>query len=145
LYDQKDNYTVQHFAVGFIDIDFFKAFNDNYGHEAGDDVLKIVSDILKSLTRPSDFIARYGGEEFLFVLQNSNYEGAAKFSERIRFEIEKKGKMLKKRFPKQSLTVSIGVASNCSLYKSYHDMVDAADEAMYQSKHNGRNRVTVLS
>ncbi|MCK5649346.1 MAG: HDOD domain-containing protein, partial [Gammaproteobacteria bacterium] len=62
---------LKYLAIGFIDIDHFKRFNDNYGHQAGDDVLKIVADILKSLTRPNDFVARYGGEEFLFILYDT--------------------------------------------------------------------------
>ena len=132
------------FSLGFIDIDYFKNFNDNYGHEAGDDVLKIVADILKSLTRPGDFIGRYGGEEFLFILLNSDETGADKFSERIRLKIEQQGKILQKRFPRQSLTVSIGVVSNHEKYQDYHQMIDAADAAMYQSKQNGRNRVTIM-
>ncbi len=132
------------FSLGFIDIDFFKNFNDNYGHEAGDDVLKIVADILKSLTRPGDFIGRYGGEEFLFILLNTDKSGTKKFSERIRYDIENKGKILKKRFPKQNLSVSIGVATDPKKYQDYHQMIDAADSAMYQSKQNGRNRVTII-
>ncbi|MCU7819510.1 MAG: GGDEF domain-containing protein, partial [gamma proteobacterium symbiont of Lucinoma myriamae] len=63
-----DNVQLDKLAIGFVDIDFFKKFNDTYGHNAGDDVLKIVADVLKSLTRPNDFIGRYGGEEFLFIV-----------------------------------------------------------------------------
>lgn len=136
---------LQHLAVGFIDIDHFKRFNDNYGHQAGDDVLKIVADILKSLTRPNDFIARYGGEEFLFILYDTDENGVRGFSERIRLEIEKKGQLLKKRFPKQSLTASIGVVMYQQKYTDYFAMIDAADEAMYRSKSDGRNKVTVFS
>ena len=136
---------LKYLAIGFIDIDHFKRFNDNYGHQAGDDVLKIVADILKSLTRPNDFVARYGGEEFLFILYDTNENGVRGFSERIRLEIEKKGQLLKNRFPKQSLTASIGVVMYQQKYSDYFAMIDAADEAMYQSKSDGRNRVTVLS
>jgi diguanylate cyclase (GGDEF)-like protein len=134
---------LKHLAVGFIDIDFFKRFNDSYGHQAGDDVLRIVSDILKSLTRPNDFIARYGGEEFLFILYDTDEKGVRGFSERIRLEIEKKGKLLKNRFPEQSLTVSIGVVMYHPKYTTYLEMIDAADAAMYQSKAAGRNRVSI--
>ena len=132
-------------AIGFIDIDYFKRFNDIYGHQAGDDVLRIVADILISLTRPNDFIARYGGEEFLFILDNTDEQGVRDFAERIRSEIAKKGLLLISRFPKQSLTASIGVVMYHQKYTDYLKMIDAADEAMYQSKSDGRNRVTVLS
>lgn len=140
-----DNIQLEKLAIGFIDIDFFKKFNDTYGHKAGDDVLKIVADVLNSLTRPDDFIGRYGGEEFLFIIVNIDAEGARVFSERIRSEIEKKGIMLKGRFPQQSLSVSIGVAMYDKKYLDYQMMIDAADAAMYQSKKEGRNRVTVFS
>ena len=132
-------------SIGFIDIDYFKHFNDSYGHKAGDDVLKIVADILKSLTRPTDLVGRYGGEEFLFVLIDTDEAGVRRFAERIRMEIEQKGKILHGRFPKQYLTVSIGVAMYNNAYKNYQMMIDAADNAMYQSKKEGRNRVTIFN
>jgi len=131
-------------AIGFIDIDHFKLFNDTYGHQAGDDVLKIVADILKSLTRPNDFIARYGGEEFLFVLSDSDANGVKGFAERIRKEIESNGKMLSNRFPAQNLTVSIGATMYHPKYSDFQTLIKVADEAMFQSKANGRNRVTFL-
>lgn len=130
-------------AIGFIDIDHFKQFNDRYGHQAGDDVLRIVSDILKSLTRPNDFIARYGGEEFLFVLYDTDQKGALSFARRIRAEIENKGLILKNRFPEQCLTASIGVVMYHTKYPDYLTMIDAADAAMYQAKSGGRNRVVL--
>ncbi|MCW8929185.1 MAG: GGDEF domain-containing protein [Gammaproteobacteria bacterium] len=140
----EDKRQLKHLAVGFIDIDYFKKFNDIYGHQAGDDVLRIVSDILKSLTRPNDFIARYGGEEFLFILYDTDEKGVYGFAERIRMEIEKKGILLKNRFPEQSLTASIGVVMYHNKFKDYLEMIESADEAMYQSKSEGRNRVTLL-
>ncbi len=130
-------------AIGFIDIDYFKQFNDSYGHQAGDDVLRIVADILTGLTRPNDFIARYGGEEFLFVLYDTNKKGALSFAQRIRAEIEKKGQVLKNRFPEQSLTASIGVVMYHTKYQDYLTMIDAADAAMYQAKAEGRNQVVI--
>jgi diguanylate cyclase (GGDEF)-like protein/putative nucleotidyltransferase with HDIG domain len=142
---QEQQFKLEHMAIGFIDIDHFKNFNDRYGHQAGDDVLKIVADILKSLTRPSDFIGRYGGEEFLFVLLNGDRKAVNGFSERIRSEIEQQGHILKERFPEQHLTVSIGVAMYHPAFTSYQKMIEKADEAMYQAKEEGRNRVVVLT
>jgi len=130
-------------AVGFIDIDFFKKFNDSCGHEAGDDVLKIVAQIMQTLTRPSDFIGRYGGEEFVFVLRNTTAKGAKCYAERIRLEIERKGKILEQRFHGHALTISIGVSLYDQKFSSYKQMIEAADAAMYTAKHQGRNCVVV--
>jgi len=130
-------------AVGFIDIDFFKRFNDSCGHEAGDDALKIVAQIMQTLTRPSDFIGRYGGEEFVFVLRNTTLKGAQCYAERIRLEIERKGEILKQRFKGHALTISIGVSLYSPKFSSYNQIIEAADAAMYKAKHQGRNCVVV--
>jgi diguanylate cyclase (GGDEF)-like protein/putative nucleotidyltransferase with HDIG domain len=132
-------------AIGFIDIDKFKQLNDNCGHQAGDDALKIVADILRNSTRPGDFIGRYGGEEFLFVLKNTNSAGAYGYAERIRSEIERRGKILSQRFQGQIMTVSIGVAMYSPSYNQYSDMVEVADQAMYRAKNEGRNRIVLLT
>jgi len=132
-------------AVGFIDIDKFKLFNDLCGHQAGDDVLKIVADILRSLTRPGDFIGRYGGEEFLFVLKNTDQLGAYGYAERIRIEIERRGKIMSQRFHDHALTVSIGVAMYHQAYSNHMEMIEVADSAMYRAKNEGRNKVIMLT
>lgn len=131
-------------AIGFVDIDKFKLFNDTCGHQAGDDALKIVADILRGLTRPGDFIGRYGGEEFLFILKNTDEAGAYGYAERIRSEIERRGKVLSRRFNGHLLTVSIGVSMYNRQYTHYTDMIEAADQAMYRAKSEGRNRVVML-
>jgi diguanylate cyclase (GGDEF)-like protein/putative nucleotidyltransferase with HDIG domain len=131
-------------AIGFVDIDKFKVFNDTCGHQAGDDALKIVADILRSLTRPGDFIGRYGGEEFLFILKNTDEAGAYGYAERIRTEIERRGKVLSRRFHGHLLTVSIGVSMYSRQYTHYTHMIEAADQAMYRAKSEGRNRVVML-
>lgn len=130
-------------AVGFIDVDRFKHFNDVCGHQAGDDVLKIVADILRSMTRPGDLIGRYGGEEFLFVLRNTDKAGAMGYAERIRCEIERRGKVMRERFHNHELTVSVGLAMYAPQYSQYQAIIEAADKAMYRAKHGGRNRVVV--
>ncbi|MCF7988151.1 MAG: HDOD domain-containing protein [Methylovulum sp.] len=131
-------------AVGFIDIDKFKLFNDLCGHQAGDDVLKIVADILRGMTRPGDFIGRYGGEEFLFVLKNTDKAGAYSFAERIRVAIEQRGKLMSQRFHDHALTVSIGVALYHPHYSTYMELINVADQAMYRAKNSGRNKVVML-
>jgi two-component system cell cycle response regulator len=141
---QKGELKLANIAIGFIDIDRFKIFNDTCGHQAGDDALKIVADILRGLTRPGDFIGRYGGEEFLFVLKNTNETGAYCYAERIRSEIERRGKVMSQRFHGHLLTVSIGVTLYNRHYKHYQDMIEAADQAMYRAKHEGRNKTVIL-
>ncbi|TAN68709.1 MAG: HDOD domain-containing protein [Methylobacter sp.] len=140
---QKADSELAGIAIGFVDIDKFKLFNDDCGHQAGDDVLKIVADILRSLTRPGDFIGRYGGEEFLFVLKNTNQAGAYGYAERIRLEIERRGKIMSGRFHNHQLTVSIGVSMYNRQYSHYSDMIEVADQAMYRAKNEGRNRIVM--
>jgi len=141
---QGDESKLANIAIGFVDIDKFKLFNDTCGHQAGDDALKIVADILRSLTRPGDFIGRYGGEEFLFVLRNTDAKGAHGYAERIRSEIERRGKLMSQRFHGHLLTVSIGVSMYSADYTNYTDMIEAADQAMYRAKEEGRNRIVML-
>ncbi len=129
------------FAVGLVDIDRFKSFNDSFGHQTGDDVLRIVADTMRSLTRASDLLGRYGGEEFLFVLVNTGGQGALGYAERIRQEIERRGQMLSERFPGHALTASIGVAVYGIQHPDPENIVAAADRALYRAKETGRNRV----
>ena len=131
----------QRFAVGLVDIDRFKNFNDNFGHQSGDDVLRIVADTMRSLTRPSDFLGRYGGEEFLFVLVDAGRQGALNYAERMRREIENRGRILSDRFPGHALTASIGIAVYDKSYGSAAELVANADQALYRAKRTGRNRV----
>ncbi len=142
---QEDESKLANTAIGFVDIDKFKLFNDTCGHQAGDDALKIVADILRSLTRPGDFIGRYGGEEFLFILKNTDEAGAYGYAERIRLEIERRGKIMSGRFHGHLLTVSIGVSLYSRRYAHYTDMIEVADQAMYRAKKEGRNRIVLLS
>lgn len=129
------------FAVGLLDIDRFKRFNDTFGHQAGDDVLRIVADTLRTLIRPGDFLGRYGGEEFLFVLVDTGEQGALSYAERVRQEIERRGRLLSDRFPGHALTASIGVALSERHHLDPGEIVAAADTALYRAKETGRNRV----
>lgn len=128
-------------AVGFIDIDYFKKLNDQCGHQEGDNALKVIADILRSLTRPGDCVGRYGGEEFVFIHINTTEKGVKAYAERIRAEVERRGKILSQRIQSEPLTVSIGIAMHKPQYKNYYEIVDVADKAMYQAKSDGRNRV----
>lgn len=127
-------------AVGMVDVDFFKKFNDTYGHLHGDSVLKLLASAMKKISRPNDHVGRFGGEEFMFVLESTSPQDAYYFGERLRKEIESLGQLLVKRFPERALTVSIGVASFLPEMASVSDVIKKADLALYQAKAMGRNR-----
>lgn len=131
-------------AAAMIDIDHFKAYNDRYGHPAGDDCLRLVARTLEEcLERPIDLAARYGGEEFLVLLPGTGQEGAAVVAERIRSAIEARALPHSESRVADHVTVSVGYASlrpqpgqEASL------LVGAADRALYAAKQRGRNRIS---
>ncbi len=126
------------FGVVIIDIDYFKSVNDLYGHQMGDTVLKEFADILKSNSRKTDTVGRWGGEEFLIICSETNLEGILSFAQSIREKISS--------FPfaiGEKKTASFGV----SVYKkdeNVESMIKRADDALYNAKENGRNRVEFL-
>lgn len=128
-----------------IDIDHFKQFNDTYGHITGDECLTTVAQAIKSqLQRDNDFIARYGGEEFCILLPNTVAEGAYNVAEGIRKHIEALSFTADKNEIK--ITVSIGVATEVPASKEEaNNLLSKADKALYQSKAQGRNMVTLYS
>ena len=121
-----------------LDIDFFKKVNDNYGHLAGDHVLKEVAGIIKSTLRDSDICGRFGGEEFSVILPNTKLSGAMKLAERIRKNIQNHDFIFNNQ--KIPVTLSIGITS-ASKNDSGFSLIDRADEALYEAKKKGRNRV----
>lgn len=129
-------------SVLMTDIDHFKKFNDTYGHQCGDMVLAYVAKIVRETIRNTDIAARYGGEEFIIALPETDSEGAYKLAERIRKNVEESSCLT----PKGSLkvTISIGVASNALKVDSTTTLIANADAALYKSKENGRNRVTIF-
>jgi len=131
-------------AVLLMDIDHFKRFNDNHGHIAGDECLKMVAVIIEDeIKRIGDMSFRYGGEEFALLLPNTQIQGAALVAEKIRHRIETANLVYEAR--KLSTTISIGLA--CSIPEkgmSENEMFTNADKALYQSKQDGRNRVTLF-
>ena len=127
-------------AVGMVDVDFFKKFNDTYGHLHGDAVLKLLASTMKKFSRPTDHLGRYGGEEFMFILEGTDPQEAYYFAERLRQEVEALGRLLAKRFPERALTVSLGVASFQPTMHSISELIKKADDALYHAKATGRNR-----
>lgn len=129
-------------SVLMIDIDCFKAYNDNYGHQAGDECLRQVAQALKSsLQRESDILARYGGEEFGAIL-DSDEQGALCVAERMRSAVESLGISHVRSTGIPFVTISIGLASASTCKAgNMEDLVRAADLALYEAKSQGRNRV----
>ncbi|MES1983137.1 MAG: diguanylate cyclase [Pseudomonadota bacterium] len=129
-------------ALIMIDIDFFKKFNDGYGHQGGDDCLKEVAQILNdSVHRTGDFIARYGGEEFVAILPNTDAKGAAVLAEQMRANIEAKHIAHAYSSVADHVSISLGVAAMMPDSTTSPEMLIAqADGALYKAKEAGRNR-----
>jgi diguanylate cyclase (GGDEF)-like protein len=131
-----------------IDIDHFKDYNDKYGHQYGDTVLRKVGEYLQNMIRPNDYVCRYGGEEFIIVLPLTKLQGAKVIAERIRKGIKTKLEL------KEDITISLGVSiltTNISykennaqdIVKIKQEFIERADKALYQAKNEGRNKVCV--
>lgn len=130
--------SVRHsFPMSFmmLDVDNFKSYNDEHGHPAGDEALKLVGNVIRETLRGADVAARFGGEEFSILLPQTTREEAAAIAERIRGNIEQT------KFPKRRVTTSIGIASCSAELCMSADLVSAADKALYEAKRRGRNRV----
>ncbi len=126
-----------------IDVDHFKQFNDKFGHLLGDEVLKIVARTLTDTIKGRDVVARFGGEEFVVFLPETPIEGGIKVAEMIRTSIA--GKSLKRRDTGEtfgSITVSLGVSRFRPESDTLLTLIKRADDALYSSKHNGRNQVS---
>lgn len=127
------------------DVDYFKAYNDHYGHQAGDDCLiQVASAMSQAMHRPADLVTRYGGEEFAIVLPNTERAGALIVAENIRHTVQELKIPHIHSQVSQFVTVSIGVACVIPLTDYPPEaLVALSDEALYQAKHDGRNRITV--
>lgn len=136
-----------HMAVIMMDVDHFKAYNDHYGHPAGDDCLKRVSEAMQGcFRRPGDLVARYGGEEFIAVLPHADLATACQAAERLRHAVEALGLPHEWSTTSRFVTASLGVASvqADALNASPHALITAADKALYEAKRQGRNQVACL-
>ena len=129
------NRTERPFCVIMADVDHFKSYNDEFGHPAGDEVLKQVARILQEATRTVDCVARYGGEEFSALLPETSADGALAVAERMRANVEAA------KFEGRSITLSLGVAEFPMDATTGEKIVAVADKALYEAKRSGRNRV----
>ena len=149
------------YAIAMMDIDHFKSFNDNYGHDEGDNVLRLVGSVLSQ--ELGDRVYRYGGEEFCAVFKGVSAEDAYMFANKVRRKLEERAFYIRKpnskREPTSSfdrrkakktsngkkvqITISIGLANPGKKSKTVEDVVKLADQALYQAKRKGRNRVVI--
>jgi diguanylate cyclase (GGDEF)-like protein len=129
------------YAAALCDVDYFKAYNDDYGHLAGDRALQAVADTLREQSRDADRVYRYGGEEFLILLPEQTLNDALAGLDRVRDEVQARH-ITHRRAPEFGvLTISVGVAAyNPNEPCSSHDLLQRADHALYEAKAAGRNR-----
>ncbi|HEY6530465.1 MAG TPA: diguanylate cyclase [Cellvibrionaceae bacterium] len=120
-----------------LDVDSFKSFNDLFGHPAGDSTLITVAKLIESVTRETDCVARYGGEEFAVLLPETRLKEALQTAERIRIAIANA------HWPHRNITVSLGVNTAADDNADVKEFIEATDKALYKSKQNGRNQVTM--
>jgi diguanylate cyclase (GGDEF)-like protein len=130
----------QALSVMMIDIDRFKSYNDNYGHLSGDIALRTVSQTIKQYLRPEDMVTRYGGEELFALLPGLDINGALTIAERLREAIKGTEITNEENQPLPGITISIGIAEMVD-HDDPHKLIEAADKAMYQAKHSGRDKV----
>jgi len=130
-------------AVLMLDIDFFKSVNDRYGHNAGDEVIKVVAGILQSHKRTSDIVARMGGEEFALLLPEASLESAAAAGERFRRLVE--DRRIDAGDAHLQITISIGAAACDVETNGIEQLLKRADIALYEAKQSGRNQVRVFA
>jgi diguanylate cyclase (GGDEF)-like protein len=130
-------------GVIMLDIDHFKRFNDTYGHDAGDTLLRVAGDFLQQHTRGDDIACRYGGEEFTLVLPGASLADTQQRAEELRAGIQSLN-VAHQGQPLDKVTASLGIAIFPAHGSTAEVLVSAADQALYQAKRNGRNRVEVV-
>ena len=133
--------TQQPCSLIMFDIDFFKSINDEYGHQAGDEVIRVTAEQIRKKIRATDIPGRYGGEEFGIILIDTTSDSAKFLAERLRKSIE----ALHVDYDAEDIgfTISLGIAEINAGMSGYRDWLEAADQALYQAKENGRNLVVI--
>ncbi|MFH1191313.1 MAG: diguanylate cyclase [Candidatus Omnitrophota bacterium] len=136
---EKTKVTKNPLTLIMIDIDDFKIYNDTLGHQAGDKILKGLSSLLRNQSRKMDHVCRYGGEEFTIILPHTDKNEAFLIAERIRTNIQKYPFLNKETFPKEQLTVSLGISTFPEDGLLPADLITASDKSLYQAKNKGKN------
>ena len=122
------------FSLLMLDLDHFKAYNDDFGHQAGDDALREIGRLLRATLRPEDAAFRYGGEEFVLVIHGAHLHQLPAIAERVLHAVRTNA------WPLRPLTTSIGGAEACDADVTAASLLQRADAALYRAKHNGRDR-----
>ncbi|MBX7151743.1 diguanylate cyclase [bacterium] len=135
----------QPLSLVMIDIDFFKSFNDTYGHRAGDFVLSAIGQHLRKSLRTQDFVCRYGGEEFAIIMPMTKGSDAAMVMSRIRADLQERYFYSPYDDMDFNVHISVGVAQYPDDAADYDSLVRAADDALYEAKNTGRNKVVIYS
>ena len=128
-----------------LDLDYFKKYNDIYGHSQGDELLIQITNLLRTGLRESDMLCRYGGDEFSVILPRTNKEQACKIADRLRGAVCNCDYLGKENLNNKMMTISIGVSTYSNQMESYKDLIENADMALYRAKFLRRNKVEVYS
>ncbi|MDD2751557.1 MAG: diguanylate cyclase [Candidatus Omnitrophica bacterium] len=129
----------ENLSLIMLDIDDFKVYNDSLGHQAGDNILKDLSNLLKNQSRKMDYVCRYGGEEFTIILPQTDKPEAFAIAERLRQDIEKHHFIHEEILPNRKLTVSVGIATFPKDGSSPSELTNFCDKVLYQAKSKGKN------
>ena len=132
-------------TVLFMDLDNFKFFNDTHGHQAGDEILQILANLMMKSVRESDTLARWGGEEFIVIAPETGVEEGCKLAEKLRKTIEKHPFPNAAQQPLGFVSLSIGISCRCDSTESAEKLLRYADDAVYAAKYGGRNRTVFCS
>lgn len=132
---------IKHFGLIIFDIDFFKKFNDNNGHLAGDELLQTLVRVVKTVLFPSEILCRYGGEEFAIICCETTAEGTAVVAEKIRKAVENYKFKHQEKQPNGKITISVGAAYYSTIAMGKDDLIKIADANLYMAKNKGRNTI----
>ncbi|WP_069998052.1 bifunctional diguanylate cyclase/phosphohydrolase [Cellulosilyticum sp. I15G10I2] len=135
----------QPISMLFIDIDYFKEYNDLHGHQKGDEALRAIGNLLRASVKPGEIVARYGGEEFAVLLPHTEEEQAIQIAEAIRSKVEQTYFYGQENQPNSNLTVSLGISTYPTKARNDIELIKSADDALYRAKFFNRNRVETYS